>query len=249
VKKALIIPDCHIPAEDKRAYEVMLQIASDLQPDQIVILGDYADFYCVSSHPKDLGSNIPLMLEKEVEAVKDRLDELDKYFPDAEKVFIEGNHEYRLARYLRDRAPELFGYVNTPELFNLYQRPKWKWCGYGPEQKFKVLNSRLWARHEPIGTSAKTTAQRAMCSVVFGHTHRIEEQQVVAIDGSEFVSFSPGFLGNKQHKIMQYVKNHAQWSKGFATAYIDTKTKYFYHQIHRILDNNTCLFQGRVFRP
>ena len=75
VKKALIIPDCHIPYEDKRAYDLMLEVAKDVDPDEIVILGDYADFYAVNSHGKDaeLGGSV---LMDEVFEVIQRLKEL-----------------------------------------------------------------------------------------------------------------------------------------------------------------------------
>lgn len=40
-------------------------------------------------------------------------------------------------------------------------------------QAHKILGSYLTARHEPLGNSAKLTSQRALCSVVYGHIHRI----------------------------------------------------------------------------
>ena len=56
-KKALIIPDCHIPYHDRRSYEIMLEVAKDIDQDygldEIVILGDYADFYAINAHGKD----------------------------------------------------------------------------------------------------------------------------------------------------------------------------------------------------
>ena len=228
----------------------MLKVAIDLDPDEIVILGDFADFYSISSHGKDpdtLGQAIYSMLEKEVEAVNARLDELDLLFPNAKKVFIEGNHEHRLFRYIRDNASELFGLFDVSNLFEIQLRQNWKWVPYGSSQNYRVLSSKLFAKHEPIGTSARTTATRAMCSVVFGHVHRIEETQVVAVDGSEFVSYCPGWLGDKKASVFRYTKHHPQWARGFSTVYVEPRG-YFYHSIHRILDNNTTLFNGKVYK-
>ena len=53
----------------------MLQVAKDIKIDMIYILGDYADFYAVSSHSKD--PRVGTMLEKEVKDVIAGLDELD----------------------------------------------------------------------------------------------------------------------------------------------------------------------------
>jgi len=164
VRSALIIPDCHIPYENKQAYDLMLNVAYDIQPDEIVILGDFADFYWASSHGKH-----PDMLstfQHEIDEVNYRLDELDFLFPDSKKRFLQGNHEYRLERYLQDKAPDFFGYVNCEELFHLSERPNWSWHKYGPNQAIQVLGSKLYARHEPLGSSAKATANKAMCSLV-----------------------------------------------------------------------------------
>lgn len=245
--KALIIPDCHRPYHHKRAYALMIKIARDLNPDEIVILGDYGDFYAVNSHGKD--PRLMHMLLDEVQDINQGLDELDKLFPKARKRFLEGNHEYRLERYLTDNAPALFGVTSTPHLFNLHQRPGWTFHSYGPKQSVRILNSKLYAKHIPIGSGAKTTAQRAMSSVVFGHCHRIEEAQIVSLDGQNYKAFTPGWLGDsRQDQVFGYVQNHEQWSLGFAAVYVDPKTRFFYSQIIHILDNMTAVFNGKIYK-
>jgi metallophosphoesterase superfamily enzyme len=46
----LIIPDCHIPNHDTRAFGLMLKVAAYLKPKHIVVLGDFADAESLSSH-------------------------------------------------------------------------------------------------------------------------------------------------------------------------------------------------------
>jgi hypothetical protein len=100
-----------------------------------------------------------------------------------------------------------------------------------------------------LGTNARVTASKALCSVVFGHTHRIEESHIVGLDGRNHVSFSVGWLGDKKKdKIFDYVKNHWQWQLGFGLVYVDTSNGYFYHHKIHILDNYTCVFDGKVFK-
>ena len=243
-----LIPDTHRPFHHKRAYNLMLQVFSDLGVDAIYLLGDYADFYSVMSHQKD--PRLPSMLEKEVEDINLGLDELDDIFPDAKKTYIEGNHCYRLERYLQDKAPAIFGMVDCQQLFGMYNRPNWNWISYKPDQSVKILNSKLYARHEPVGTSARVTAARSLCSVVFGHTHRIEESHIVGLDGSNHVAFSVGWLGDaRKDQVFGYVKNHNQWQMGFGLVWIETKTRYFYHQKIHILDNITCVVNGKIYKP
>ena len=227
----------------------MLEVASYLksQIKEIVILGDHADFYSVSSHAKD--PRVFSMLEDEVVDVLAGLEEIDVNFPDAKKVFIEGNHEFRLERYLCDRAPALFGVTETRSVLGFDQRPHWKFVNYGPNQSHQVLGSKLVARHEPLASSAKATASKALCSLVYGHIHRIEESHLVGLDGTNHVCFSVGWLGDKRKdKIFDYVKAHHQWQMGFGLAWVDSTTGYFYHQKIHILENNTCVVNGKLFK-
>jgi len=183
VRSALIIPDCHIPYEDKRAYDLMLNVAIDLDPDEIVILGDYADFYAINAHGKS--PNMSHVLQEEITAVVERLIQLKELFPKAKRVFIQGNHCYRLERYIAKNCPDLYGIVDTPSLLEL-KILGFEYVPYGPTQAYKVLGSKLIARHAPLAGGkhvAQATAEKAMCSVIFGHTHRIQEAQIVTMDG------------------------------------------------------------------
>lgn len=246
---ALLIPDTHRPYHSVKAYNLMLQVAKYLKPSEIVILGDYADFYSVSSHPKD--PRIEHMLKAEIEDVNDGLDELDRLFPRSKKVFIEGNHEYRLERYFCDKAPELFGVTDTQHILNLHKRPNWKFVSYGPNQAYKVLGSLLTARHEPLASNARLTASKALCSLVYGHIHRLEESHIVGLDGSNHVCFSVGWLGDsRKDRIFDYVKGHHQWQLGFGLVWVNRKTGCFYHNKVHILNVKgklSCSVNGKLF--
>lgn len=254
---ALLIPDTHRKWHHVRAYELMLEVASFLKGksgggnlQEIILLGDYADFYFASGHgpkhPKFLNTTV-----EEVESVIEGLDELDRLFPDAKKKYIEGNHEQRLTRFLQNKCPELFGYVDAQTLFKIQSRPGWSWVSYGPHQRTNVLGSKLFARHEPFGNSAKATAGRALCSVVYGHIHRIEESHIVGLDGTNHVAFSVGWLGDKRKdEIFGYVKGHQQWQLGFGLVWVDRGSGLFYHhKVHIIERGNrlSCVVNGKRF--
>jgi hypothetical protein len=247
LKTALIIPDSHIPYHDRRAYNLMINVARSIQLDEICILGDYADFYAINAHGKH-----PQMLhtlQTEVAQVNEELDKLDFYFPNTKKVFIEGNHEYRFERFISMVCPALFGVTEPKFLFNINQRPNWTFHHYGPNQIHHILGSKLKARHEPLGNNAKLTATRALCSLVYGHIHRIEESHIVGLDGTNHVAFSVGWLGDKRmDKVFGYVKGHHQWQMGFGLVHVDDSTGYFYHQKIHILDNYTCVVNGKLYK-
>lgn len=248
LKKVLLIPDTHRPYHDKKAYNLMIRAARDIMVDEIVILGDYADIYSLNSHG---GKNpvLPTTLVEEIEDVNKGLDELDMLFPRAKKIFIQGNHEYRFERYILDKCPELFGVTEFSNLINIQKRYNWKFIHYGPNQMYDVGGSYLKARHEPLASSAKATASKALCSLVYGHIHRIEESHLVGLDGTNHVCFSVGWLGDKSlDKIYGYVKGHHQWQMGFGLVYVDPATRYFYHQKIHIMDNYTCLINGKLYK-
>jgi len=256
LKKAIIWPDTHILDEDSKALDILYKICSDAGPfDEVILLGDFADFFTISSHSKIFSNrDYPLSIQRkhflvrEIECVNARLDEIDEFFQNATKVYIAGNHEYRLERYISDKAPEVFGLLDCPSLLGLRERPHWKWIPYCPEQSYSVLGSKLLARHEPVGPNARLTAQRTSANVVFGHTHRIEEAQIVGLDGKNYTAFSFGWLGNKKASSMNYVKSHWQWALGFGLVYVDPKTKFFYHIPIKILDNYTAFFNGKIYK-
>jgi UDP-2,3-diacylglucosamine pyrophosphatase LpxH len=227
----------------------MLKVSQDLSLDHIYILGDYADFYSVSSHSKD--PRVFAMLQDEVVGVLSCIQQLDDLFPQAKKYFIQGNHEWRLERYLMQQAPALFGVTDTEHLLELAGRPNWKFIPYGPNQSISVAGSFLKARHEPLASSAKATATRALCSLVYGHIHRIEESHMVGLDGTNHVCFSVGWLGDKRKdQIFDYVKGHHQWQMGFGLVWVNPKTRFFYHQKIHILEHNgkvSCVVNGKEY--
>lgn len=245
MKTALIIPDCHIPYHDDRAYQLMLDVASDLDPDEVVILGDYADFYAINSHGKD--PNMSHLLMDEVGSVVEELQRLRRMFPQAKRVYIEGNHEYRLARYIKQKCPDLFGAFTVPQLLELPQNG-FHFVPYGPTQKYKVLGSSLIARHEPLAGGkhvAQNTAEKAMASVIFGHTHRIQEAQVVAMNGENYRGISSGWLGDKDNSVMSYVRSHHQWALGFSVVRVLENGTWFNSLVH-IIDYK-CIVDGYVY--
>jgi predicted phosphodiesterase len=246
-KTALVIPDCHIPYHCKEAFDLMLKVAKDQRIDEIVLLGDFGEFQSVSTHAKD--PSFQKSLVNEAKSVNKELDRLDRLFPHANKVYIEGNHEYRLYRYIRDRAPELDGIFNWMDLLKLNQRKKWKWIPYSPDQRYPILKSKLLARHEPSSGgahSAALTIQKTGNSVIFGHIHRIQEYQTVMLDGRCHRGITPGWLGDQNHEVFNYVKGHHQWGLGFAIVHV-LPDKHFHAQVVHII-NGKCAYGGRVYK-
>jgi predicted MPP superfamily phosphohydrolase len=246
LKKALIIPDTHRPFHSRKAYALMIEVASYVGVDEIVLLGDYADFYSVSRHLRD--PRLPHMLHEEVESVNEGLDQLDKLFPKAKKVFLCGNHEVRLETYLCDRAPALFGITTIEGLFRLEQRPRWSFQGFGRNQAYRVLGSDLYARHRPLASNPKTSLIRAGISNCYGDIHKIEVAHAVTLDKKAIVGFCPGWLGDPRLHAFDYMLAPPQWQHGFAFVYSSGSSKEFDHEIIQIKRDFSCVTHGKRFK-
>lgn len=223
----------------------MIDVAREQDINEIVLLGDFADFYNVSSHGKDAG--IRETLRFEINDVQKRLKDLSLFFPKANKIYIVGNHEWRLHRYINSNCPDLYGIVDLELILNCADN-KFKLIPYGPNQFHKVLNSKLLARHEPIAGGihcAHGTVAKALHSVIFGHTHRIQESQIVSIDGKNLRGISCGWLGDPKHEVFSYLKNHHQWASGFSIVRTIPDGTWFNELIHII--NGKCFSNGKFY--
>lgn len=245
IRRALILPDTHRPFHSVKAYNLMLEVASFIGIHEIVLLGDYADFYSVSRHLKD--PRLPHMLEKEVLSVNEGLDQLDRLWPRVKKVYLEGNHEKRLETYLFDKAPALFGLTDPRDLFRLKLRSHWSYLPFGRYQSYKVLGSALHARHRPLASNPKSGLQRAGQSYCYGDIHKIEEANFVGLGGQNLVAFCPGWLGETRHRVFDYMLSPAQWQHGFAIVSVDGSSKSFHHETIQI-KSNQCITHGKVFK-
>ncbi len=245
IKSALIWPDTHFPDADERAVNLCMEIGVYAGVEEVVLLGDFADFYAISQHPKDL--DVSSLLKNEIESVNSALDDIQNAFPDSHIAYCEGNHEHRLSKYIRDQARALYGMFDCPSLFLLKER-NIEWIPYTAKQAYNVLNSGLYARHEPLGPNSRTTAQRAMVNVAFGHTHRKEKFTVKNLIGEEFVAMSSGMLADINAPCMRYLKTPDQWSLGFEIAHVETETGNLYRVPVEIREDYTAVFNGKVFR-
>ncbi len=217
LRRVLFIPDTHVPYHDPRAWAVMLAGARVFKPDTVVILGDFADFYAVSSHSKNPERRADL--DYEVGLVKEKLAELDALGA-SRRVYVAGNHEDRLSRYLMDHAPALFGSVSIPEVLGLHTSG-WE---YVPYREFLRLG-KLRITHD-TGKAGQNAHRQAMGSfrhsTVIGHTHRMEMSVAGSADGSPAVAAMFGWLGSFEHvDYMHRIESQAAWVHGFGLGFME----------------------------
>jgi predicted phosphodiesterase len=247
IEKILIWPDTHYPYEDKKAVELVLQVGRSLKPDHVIILGDFADFYAVSSHSKN--PERATQLDKEVEAVKEALDKV-KALGAKNNVFVSGNHENRLERYLQDKAPELFKLLTIPGILEL----KKKGFTYVPYRESYTLG-KMHFTHD-TGTAGRHAHYKSMDSfqsnIVIGHTHRVGYTVEGSALGEKHVAAMFGWLGDKEAvDYMHKVKIAREWSLGFGVGYLDPKNGHVHLSPIPIVEDKkayTCVVEGKIYR-
>jgi hypothetical protein len=192
--KILICPDVHAPYHDRRAFGCFLRVAAGWRPDGCVVLGDFADFCEVSSHPKDPKRRIPF--SREVAGVNEALDQLDAALGrNCWGEFLQGNHETRLERFVADKAPVLDGVVKPwDELLRLAERG-WNITPY--KESLEIGELRL--THD-VGRAGVNSARASLldtgANIAFGHTHRLIAHYQGQLGGGAHVGITCGWLGD-----------------------------------------------------
>lgn len=179
IKTTIIIPDTQYPYHDKVVLAKLIRVISDLQPDQVVQIGDGIDFPQVSQWSKGTAGEYADTLQEHIDGYRrDVLAPLREAAPQAKIVWLEGNHDLRLREFVRKYAAPLTNLraLEPESLFDLddldinYER--------GP---LRVATNTLAVHgHEAGGYCASASAWDAKFSkrygseknFVFGHTHQ-----------------------------------------------------------------------------
>lgn len=238
LRKILFIPDTHRPYHDKKAWALLLKVGKAFKPDILNIQGDFADFYSVSSHDKD--PNRARNLEWEVDDVKAGLDDLDNMGA-KEKYYVSGNHEDRLERYLKTKAPELFNVVTIPKLLELKERG-WLYTPYKSHRKI----GKLYSTHD-VGSAGKGAIFKLVDTyqhnAIAGHTHRIAYIVEGNASGEAHVAASFGWLGDRdQIDYMHQIQAKRAWALGFGIGYLAPDDTIYLTPVPII--NYSCVVEG-----
>jgi hypothetical protein len=154
------------------------------------------------------------LLGAEFDMAKKILSIIRNRFPDAKIYYNEGNHEYRLPRYLARNAPELY---NVPGMTvrDFLKIETWgiQWIPTEEDVHFGKLS--VFHGHEYRGGGlmvARTMLIKAMDNILFGNFHRPQEFIKPTIKDKILGSWSTGCLCDLHPRYLP--KN--DWVHGFA---------------------------------
>ena len=241
IEKTIILPDVHLTDEGYASpYALAKKLIKDVQPDEIIILGDFMD--CTSlSHWIE---NKRKLLEgrrykKEYQLANKELDFLQK---NSKKVtYLEGNHEYWVAMYL-EKSPHLDDILNLPQVLRLKER-KIEW--YPMNTLYK--KGKIYFTHGCYIN--KYHAQKMMqiygCCICYGHTHNAQTTMMNMKMIEPIMSYGLGCLCNHSP---HYMRNRpANWLCQVGYMESDRKTGNFNLTPINITDDQ-FIWQGKVYR-
>lgn len=229
---AVVINDAHCPFQDEGALRPVMQFITDLQPDVIFINGDMIDFSGISrfstnplralsgheirvitehgqKHPNtDLV--LQAAIQRELNETYIVLQRIRAAAPRAKLHYIFGNHEYRMFRYLIDRAPELVGItkagsdqagIEVLDLGYLLRFDELRINKVFSGQKESFMR---WGRHLVVGHfdmvrkhsgwTAKSLLEDKSISLIQAHTHRVGSFFKTTFGGEVLQSHENGCL-------------------------------------------------------
>ena len=250
MKLAGVMSDMHIPYHDKKAVKLFLKIAKILGVDHLLQVGDLVDCYAISKYSKDPDRASGVNLQKEFDEAVAFLEECLDITPYV--TVLEGNHEQRLMKYLKEKAPGLFG------LRDLTIRRLLKINQLGVEYTTHKFLGQLYVFHGDQWTksgsphssmTAKTNVERSGLNVMHGHIHRMGEYHVTK-QGYELSGYEIGCLCETDVEYCHY----PNWQLGGAfVTYEDAGNKDFFvekleiEKVGKDKKSRRAFFRGKIY--
>lgn len=245
----IVLPDVHTPYEDGQSLLAVEKLMVDLRFDGYILIGDFMDFDCISAHNKN---NLRAIAQKTVQKDYDRaniiLDRHQKIIrannKRAEFVYIEGNHENRVDRYI-DANPAMEGSVEVPLKLNLKAR-KFKWVPFWSKgEVYKVGKATFIHGRYTNDAHAKKHVHRYGCNVFYGHVHDVQCYSAEMLgEGNTLVGQSLGCLCLPQ-SYMQGAPDKWQQAFGIFEFFPDGL---FTYAVVRIFKHRFS-YNGKVYTP
>jgi predicted phosphodiesterase len=219
----LILSDLHVPYHDKIALATALEHAQG-NCDGLLLNGDIVDAYQLSNFCRDPRRR---GFVKEVDAVNQFLDSLGRLTL-KQTIFKMGNHEYRLERYLMQRAPELPGLCEEfsyRKQFKLDERGIMYIPAAHPIRhgQLTIIHGHEWGNRfsSPVNQARGAFLKAHDCTLE-GHGHRSSYHSETSLTGRVvrcwsvgcLCSLSPEYrpLGNKWDHGFAYLNTGSDWS-------------------------------------
>lgn len=192
--------------------ELVFRFAKNLKPDKLFILGDYIDCYSISRF--DRNPERITNLQSEFNQGKEILWQIRDII-DGEIIFIAGNHEDRLRKFLWNN-PVLNGCIKLEDKLDLNNLDI-KFYEYG--KNFIYKDKLIYTHGNKVNKYSAYTAKNLLddlgLSVISGHTHRLGMHYKTDYGGAK-VGVENGCLCNFDNAMEWFRKETIDWQRGIS---------------------------------
>lgn len=235
----IIIPDMQVPFHDKRSLAAVEKFMAAHRWDGYLNIGDFMDFDQISSFNKNnLRAIEGRKILKDYEVGNEILDRHQKIIrkknPDAKFVLIEGNHEYRIERYI-DANPQVEGLFEVEHGLKLKERG-FEWVrNWTNGDMYTVGKANFVHGQYTSKYHASKMVDNYGDNIFYGHTHDVQSYARTSRGrNTTQVGQSLGCLCT--YELSYIKKNPSNWQQAFGVFYF-TKGGFFSYYIPRIFSH------------
>jgi metallophosphoesterase superfamily enzyme len=213
---------------------------------QIIQLGDLLDFGTISRFERSKVSDDNFNYGEEVAFARTFWKEMDKIAPRADRVWIRGNHETRIEKYIikniSDESMADIAY-DSLSIDRLAKSLNVKYC-----DNFYIVKKKLLAVHGwSYAVGATKIHLDKMCatqSIIFGHTHSVSSHlRLNPIMKHPVGSWNAGTLSKIDPTYKDGVPTN--WITGFAYVF-ESEGRFQVNQV--IIIDGQAIIDGKVFK-
>ena len=244
--RILFAGDTHYPHADPAAIDLFFQLTDMVRPHTVVLLGDIADCAQISSFLVDPSEMTGEALQAGLDRAKAFLTDLRALVgAGTEIVYLEGNHESRLAsKYLR-KHPEIAGLraLTIPSLLDL-DALGITYISYNtPYRIGGIIAEHGDTVRQYAGATARTVLARRGLSGIMGHSHRASHYHHTTMAGQqEWIE-----CGCLCRKDMDYLTSTANWQHAVTIGTTDDDTGQLHLELVTFHGQTAC-YGGRLYR-
>jgi predicted phosphodiesterase len=241
-----LVSDIHADTHDHAAVNLACKLLHAYKPDIFINLGDVVNMDPVSSYvsePRKIAK-----LQQELDISFDVMKQFNDAVGKARKMFLRGNHEYRLERALRAKLPGLT-HIDNLKLTSVLRLDE---LGYEYDEDGIMLGQRVqfihgWSARKWSGTSPRSALEQLgyTHSVVQGHSHR---QSIISKSTARGPVFGVEVGHLSDYRKMDYLSGPPDWQRGIALLdFQDGKPAFEIIPFHGNI-KLTAIWRGKMYR-
>lgn len=250
--------DTHFPFHDPAAINCLYAIASDVRPTTLVMQGDLIDLWQISHHRPPLETKLlphQIDIQESINQAVNHLGIMSTMVkPGAQKTLLFGNHEDRFERLLADmqlntktmslmRLPKIQEVLSLDYILGL-EETGWDGHNYLEGDRF-LLHDRLLCIHGYRSNihSAKSHLTDYGKSVIFGHSHRIQNWTSRDLRGTD-AAWNMGCLC----ELDPHWRSRPNWHQGFAVVTWKKLNGGWLYSVEQVrIHDGVAIFRDKVY--